>query len=228
MTGKWYGTIAVIAASLKSIQAVCSSGYTNYGHSCYKYFTETDTWLNARDICADEGGWLVSISDEKENDFVLSMIDSEDRVWIGLSDRNVEGKLQWDHGEAITYSNWANGEPNNFGGSEDCIELHGDGKWNDGSCTASRSFLCEIAPSPSAKPTSVPTRSPAGGEGLKSTLQPTSPVAVKQLTGVKFEICLADEFEYATSRYKNDNLFGRVRSFNLPNLKKCGTSTPYP
>jgi hypothetical protein len=229
MTGKWYGAVAIFAAALKSAQAVCPSGYSEYGHSCYKRFTSASSWLDARDICADEGGWLVSISDERENEFVESISDSESTVWIGLGDRNVEGKLKWDHGEAITYTNWRSGQPDDFEKSEDCVELRGnDGTWNDATCTDTKDFVCEIPPSPSAKPTSVPTRTPAGGEGLKSTSTPTSPAVIKQLTGVKFEQCLADEFEYATSRYKYDNLYGRVRSFNLPNLRKCGVATPYP
>lgn len=35
------------------------------------------------------------------------------------------------------------GEPNNAGGNEDCVEMRTDGRWNDVGCGASRRFACK-------------------------------------------------------------------------------------
>ena len=44
---------------------------------------------------------------------------------------------------------WAEGEPNNMGGEEDCVEnkFMGDPKrtWNDGTCNLLRLYICEKA-----------------------------------------------------------------------------------
>ena len=44
-------------------------------------------------------------------------------MWIGANDRDVEGGWRCPDGTAIVYSNWANGQPDNYQGGEDCTEL---------------------------------------------------------------------------------------------------------
>ena len=49
-------------------------------------------------------------------------------------------------GAALSYTNWASGEPNSNGnGNEDCITVSRDnGKWNDVPCDALLPAICEI------------------------------------------------------------------------------------
>ena len=38
----------------------------------------------------------------------------------------------WTNGDALTYTNWAGGEPNNFGGNENYVHTYANnGTWND-------------------------------------------------------------------------------------------------
>ena len=48
-------------------------------------------------------------------------------------------------GTKPSHSHWLEGEPNNHGGHEDCVEIRIiDGKWNDFPCTGySLHFICE-------------------------------------------------------------------------------------
>ena len=69
-------------------------------------------------------------------------------VWIG-GVRNGRS-FRWIDGSAFTYQNWNNGEPNDVGGNEDCIEFysHPKGqyhdKWNDRPCNGkSNAYLCK-------------------------------------------------------------------------------------
>jgi hypothetical protein len=55
---------------------------------------------------------------------------------------DLEGHFVKVTGGPATFLPWAQGEPNNSGGSEDCVELVGDGL-NDDSCDAPLPFLCE-------------------------------------------------------------------------------------
>ncbi len=44
------------------------------------------------------------------------------------------------------FSNWGDGQPNNFGGNEDCVEIYqSDGRWHDVGCDASRWSLIEYS-----------------------------------------------------------------------------------
>ena len=48
-----------------------------------------------------------------------------------------------------SYSNWAEWEPNNVGGNEDCLVFCIDGwghqdKWNDLPCELKLSFICQF------------------------------------------------------------------------------------
>ena len=67
--------------------------------------------------------------------------------WIG--GRKIDGKWQWssrDFGTYLTtYSNWDPAEPNNSGGNEECMLIHGDRmlQWNDISCSSEFAFICE-------------------------------------------------------------------------------------
>ena len=67
--------------------------------------------------------------------------------WIG--GRKIDGKWQWSSRNSgtylTTYSNWHPAEPNNSGGNEECMLIHGDRmlQWNDISCFQEFAFICE-------------------------------------------------------------------------------------
>ena len=55
-----------------------------------------------------------------------------DATYIGFTDTAVEGTFEWVNGEPITYTNWAQGEPNNNLGDEHYTRMRlSDGQWND-------------------------------------------------------------------------------------------------
>nr|XP_006813569.1 PREDICTED: macrophage mannose receptor 1-like [Saccoglossus kowalevskii] len=54
----------------------CQNGWTSYRSSCYILMYTHMVWLDSRDTCRQLGGDLVTISDQNENDFVISMVHS--------------------------------------------------------------------------------------------------------------------------------------------------------
>ena len=91
----------------------------------------------ARRTCSSNGGNLASITSAEENEEV-TRIANGNVVWIGgirKGSGNGPGANHWywSDGRPWTYTNWHPGEPNNYGGVENRVQL-GLGAartWND-------------------------------------------------------------------------------------------------
>lgn len=78
----------------------------DYFHSIYTY-----TWGSAKDLCEENGGHLVTIQSEEENDFVNTMnADLKESAWIGLrADTSMSYLIfntEWITGEELDFVNW--------------------------------------------------------------------------------------------------------------------------
>lgn len=115
------------------------------GHE-YKLITEAKSWSDAKIDCEIQGGHLVTITSQGENDFVKNLADSN-RIWLGLTDEANEGNWKWITDEALSYTNWYPGEPNDYSIGEDYVEMYTDGRWNDIGPPAfpsiTRHYVCE-------------------------------------------------------------------------------------
>ncbi|XP_053380178.1 macrophage mannose receptor 1-like [Mercenaria mercenaria] len=73
----------------------------------------------------------------------FEVVSSNPQSWIGLHDRESEGKHIWvSTGSGTSYTNWATYEPNDHDGGA-CVQMHGNGKWNDIDCQLERPYVCE-------------------------------------------------------------------------------------
>ena len=67
-------------------------------------------------------------------------------MWIGLSWKGESLGWQWEDSSEVGFTNWDNGEPNDYGGvDEDCTELHKSGFWNDNPCDTLYPYMCKYA-----------------------------------------------------------------------------------
>ena len=102
--------------------------------STYQLFIEDVTWEEARDLCEEKGGHLVTISDADELEKVTGLAETYgvSLVWIGFY-RGQDGEIHWLNGEDIDYYIWGDGEPSGHdtdGTAEDYGLLwHTDGGW---------------------------------------------------------------------------------------------------
>lgn len=80
--------------------------------STYQLFIENVTWEEARDLCIERGGHLVTISDADELATVTDLAETYgvSLVWIGFY-RGEDGEIHWVNDEEIDYYIWGDGEP---------------------------------------------------------------------------------------------------------------------
>ncbi|XP_051023406.1 asialoglycoprotein receptor 2-like [Acomys russatus] len=125
----------------------CPINWVEHGGSCYWFSQAGLTWAEAEAYCQLENAHLLVINSWDEQKFVVKHTSSF-HVWIGLTDRG--GTWKWVDGTEYrsNYKNWAIGQPDNWqgheqGGSEDCVEIFSDGRWNDNFCQQVNRWACE-------------------------------------------------------------------------------------
>ena len=88
------------------------------------------------------GGHLAVITSEEENAAVSKL--ANEGMYIGLSDEKEEGSFEWVTGEAVNYTNWAEGQPDNYEGIQDYACITSDGTWDDCINAKARGWIIEI------------------------------------------------------------------------------------
>ena len=111
----------------------------------YKVFNENSNWQNAKNRCEKMGGYLVTITSFKEQQFIEDLLreyGNKNFYWIGAyrSSDGYEYKkgqiFKWVTGEGSIFSNFADKQPDNYQNNEDVLMIFGNdrdqlGKWND-------------------------------------------------------------------------------------------------
>jgi hypothetical protein len=95
------------------------------GHS-YQRFDTSMIFQDAKTFCESLGGYLTTITSQAEQDFVFNNLASGSPyrvVWLGGTDQSHEGVWTWITGETWSYTNWGDGEPNNFGNGENYLQM---------------------------------------------------------------------------------------------------------
>ena len=121
------------------------------GHN-YLYYSTPVSWYFAKEFCETQGGHLVTITSEAENNFVRSIMNGANSIWTGGSDQDSEGSWYWVTGEPFAFFNWQDYQPDNynnsFTGEENFLELFssavGNGYWNDEIGCKDLPFVLEI------------------------------------------------------------------------------------
>ncbi|KAA0703915.1 Collectin-12 Collectin-3 [Triplophysa tibetana] len=124
---------------LKSILSE-TDGWIYYQSSFYLISSEKKTWSESRRNCRERGADLTIINNKEEQDFVKKHSCSE-KIWIGLTDSEVEGRWKWVDGNTPTSSFWGSAEPNGQG-RENCV-LTDSSVWADFPCNEAFKWICE-------------------------------------------------------------------------------------
>lgn len=95
----------------------------------YLYVRESQNWHSANEYCAEQGGHLVTIQDDAENQYIFRL--TSGNTWLGATDEVYEGNWVWVSGEPWIFSNWRSGEPDNRQGTDYLAYFNNLPSWND-------------------------------------------------------------------------------------------------
>ncbi|KAI8494581.1 hypothetical protein Bbelb_278070 [Branchiostoma belcheri] len=130
--------------------ARCNKGFTYFEGIGYKIFGMKKSFRIAVTTCRILGATLAMPRDARAKNFLAGMIQAPRTYWIGLSDRDKEGKFKWLDGTTLgKYKQWAPGRPvgNKIGSDKDCVVTRRNsktsGKWEDRPCSDRYSFICQ-------------------------------------------------------------------------------------
>ena len=144
------------------------NGLYEYNGNYYKIYEGEYTWDEAKTKCEEMGGYLATISSAEEQEFMELLNSDELGLWIG-GYRDTEHNWYWVTGEAISYTNWGIGEPNNGYDEPGHFEPEGEDRinlwpyeWNDAAHDSVHGFVCEWGALSSATPKPTPTKNPDG------------------------------------------------------------------
>lgn len=132
------------ADPFEAIAAMCTlKGYTVDAATggYYRISAVAKKWTDAQAECkADvtDATHLIVLSNAAEVTFVSSHLG-----WVGLSDIATEGTFVNVTGETPDERPFANGQPDNGGGNENCVQMNNPGKLDDDQCGNTHKFVCE-------------------------------------------------------------------------------------
>lgn len=135
-----------------------------YNGNKYLLFDKNTTWTEAKIICEQYGGHLVTIENTNENTFVKRFLKNGERAWYYLGGQKSNDIWRWIDGGDVSSISWADNYTAAWSGnnlmmyksSGDCIGLHN--AYYPESDIKNIGFVCEIENS-IISPT--PTNSPA-------------------------------------------------------------------
>ena len=122
-----------------------------WGNLFYKIY-QARNYGAAKAQCEFDGAKLAIPRSEAENDFIADLIPNE-KIWIGINDIDQEGLFVAVDGSHISWTKWAQGQPDNSekwgdDGQDGVVILQGTDlqnipkSWDDQVVSDSRRFVC--------------------------------------------------------------------------------------
>jgi large repetitive protein len=125
----------------------CACDVEYFGGDPYQFCPSIYNWTDAETLCQSSGYELATVNSAAEDAWLVSTAAAyaAGSWFVGYNDRSSEGLWQWSSGQSPSYTNWRSGEPDDYGGNEDCALLnrYSGGGWSDGHCHGAFPYICE-------------------------------------------------------------------------------------
>nr|XP_037864923.1 pulmonary surfactant-associated protein A isoform X3 [Chlorocebus sabaeus] len=120
----------------ESILAIGGKVFSTNGQSA--------TFDAIQEACARAGGHIAVPRSPEENEAIASFVKKYNTyAYVGLIEGPSPGDFRYSDGTPVNYTNWYPGEPAGRG-TEQCVEMYTDGRWNDRNCLYNRLTICEF------------------------------------------------------------------------------------
>nr|XP_054767505.1 uncharacterized protein LOC129274779 [Lytechinus pictus] len=120
----------------------CPVGWASRNEFCYKLYHEALPWQQAASRCGYDGGFLTSIFDRDENDFLVETFGSETSLaWIGID--SDESNHWLDGSSSLHYTNFRSKSSEEPDSGCYILELGASGSWSISDCQLQQKFICK-------------------------------------------------------------------------------------
>lgn len=138
------GSVAFVGSAQAGMSVATGTGPSGNTYEVIR--DPAATWSAAQEAATAAGGRLVSITSDQEQQFVNQLLTTNNveagGYWIGLQEMGGNNNFKWTSGEALSYANWTENQPDDFGGNEtvgsllwsrptDTLTFDRRGEWND-------------------------------------------------------------------------------------------------
>ncbi|XP_046361552.1 lectin BRA-3-like isoform X1 [Haliotis rufescens] len=112
-------------------------------YPCLAVSRDQLNWVDALNVCETNGGTLVKIETDKQQDYIKDNQRNKKYTWFGMNDLAIEGSFVWTDGNDVTWFNWRNEQPN---GDDDqnCTAIDERYEWQDKECEELYYYVCQI------------------------------------------------------------------------------------
>ena len=129
--------ITTISSAQESEEIEVISTLVNPNNNHTYHLLSASSWTEAASAARVLGGFLVTINDEIEDNWIFNTFAAHNDTTRGLSDADDEGVYRWHDGTPFIYRNWGDGQPGD-GEDEDYVHIAGTNMgsiepstWND-------------------------------------------------------------------------------------------------
>ncbi|XP_030609756.1 uncharacterized protein LOC115797337 isoform X2 [Archocentrus centrarchus] len=123
----------------------CQPRWFLFGQRCLAFYPVWSSWSDAKFVCSQSGGDLVSIHTPEDQQFVAQVANTAAPVWLGGYQEQQNGPWFWTDGTPFRISSWITQRQKTAGGGWACMEMiPTGGELHSTPCEELKFYICSM------------------------------------------------------------------------------------